>query len=111
MGQTLASVVNDPRTAGQTSGGFWGLGHDASQAPTAPPLDPSKYPHVTKADVQKYIDLVHDAYDRFIRDRQSLEAFDAQHHPGSPAGTDQLAALTTAHILHSAVHLHPCSYA
>lgn len=79
VGQTLASIVNDPRTAGQTSSGFWGLAHDASQAPTPPPLDPIKYPHVTRADLQKYIDLVHGDYERFIRDRQSLEAFDAQH--------------------------------
>lgn len=85
VGQTLASIVNDPRTAGQSSGGFWGLAHDASQAPTAPPLDPTKYPNITKADVQSYVDLVHEAYDRFLRDRQSLEAFDAKHHDEGPA--------------------------
>ncbi|KAF6266668.1 Vps54-like protein-domain-containing protein [Scenedesmus sp. NREL 46B-D3] len=49
----------------------------------APALDPAKYPPVTKADLQQYINLVHGAYDRFIRDRQSLEAFDAKHQPGS----------------------------
>uniref|UniRef100_A0A383V506 Vacuolar protein sorting-associated protein 54 n=1 Tax=Tetradesmus obliquus TaxID=3088 RepID=A0A383V506_TETOB len=83
VGQTLASIVNDPRTAHQTGGGFWGLGHDASQAPQPPALDPAKYPPVSKADLQQYINLVHGAYDRFIRDRQSLEAFDAKHQPGS----------------------------
>jgi hypothetical protein len=59
VGQTLASIVNDPRTAHQTGGGFWGLGHDPSQAPQPPPLDPAKYPPVSKADLQQYMNLVH----------------------------------------------------
>jgi len=86
VGQTLVSIVNDPRTASQTSGGFWGLGHDASQNAQPPPLDPARYPVVSKADVQRYIDLVHGTYERFIRDRHSLEAFDAQHQDGSSGG-------------------------
>ena len=75
VGQTLASVVNDPRTAHQTSG-FWGFGSDATQKDQPPPIDPVRYPPVTKQDVEKYVGMVHGSYDRFVRDRQSLEAFD-----------------------------------
>jgi hypothetical protein len=79
VGQTLASIVNDPRAPSQ-SGGFWGLAGEAAQLPPPPPpLDPAKYPPVSKADLQRYIDVVHGAYEKFVRDRQSLEAFDAQH--------------------------------
>eukprot|EP00879_Flechtneria_rotunda_P024683 GHRR01026185.1.p2 GENE.GHRR01026185.1~~GHRR01026185.1.p2 ORF type:complete len:176 (+),score=38.26 GHRR01026185.1:277-804(+) len=87
VGQTLASIVNDPRTAHHTGGGFWGFGHDASQLPQPPPLDPAKYPPVTKVDVQRYIDLVHGAFDRFLRDRQSLEAFDDHHQQHGASGS------------------------
>lgn len=89
VGQTLASIVNDPRAASQ-SGGFWGLANEATQLPPPPPLDPTKYPHVSKADLQRYIELVHRAYDKFIKDRQSLEAFVAQHEGrGSSSGGSQ----------------------
>lgn len=78
VGQTLASIVNDPRAPSQ-SGGFWGLSSEASQLPPPPALDPVKYPPVSKADLQRYLEVVHVAYDKFVKDRQSLEAFDAQH--------------------------------
>eukprot|EP00882_Tetradesmus_deserticola_P023835 GHRQ01025975.1.p1 GENE.GHRQ01025975.1~~GHRQ01025975.1.p1 ORF type:complete len:146 (+),score=27.66 GHRQ01025975.1:123-560(+) len=107
VGQTLASIVNDPRTAHQTGGGFWGLGHDASQAPQPPPLDPAKYPPVTKADLQQYINLVHGAYDRFIRDRQSLEVFDAKHQPGS---SDPRAGSSQGEPFMTAVQLVPMTF-
>lgn len=78
VGQTLASIVNDPRAPAQPSG-FWGLANEASQPAQLPPLDPAKYPPVSKADLQRYLELVHGAYDKFLKDRQSLEAFDLQH--------------------------------
>lgn len=87
VGQTLASIVNDPRAPSQ-SGGFWGYGAEATQQlpPPPPPLDPSKYPSVSKADLQRYIGLVHGAHEKFAKDRQSLEAFDAQHQGRRPSG-------------------------
>lgn len=82
VGQTLASIVNDPRASSQ-AGGFWGLAAEATQGPSLPPppppLDPTKYPPVSRSDLQHYIAQVHGAYERFERDRASLEAFDAQH--------------------------------
>lgn len=90
VGQTLASIVNDPRAPSQ-SGGFWGLASEATQLPAPPaPLDPAKYPPVSKADLQRYIQVVHGAYDKFVRDRQSLEAFDAQHQGRRASGALRL---------------------
>lgn len=87
VGQTLASIVNDPRATSQSSGSFWGLSQEAAQPPQPPALDPSKYPPVSRADVQRYLDLVHGAYERFMQDRHNLEAFDAQHRAGGSPGS------------------------
>ncbi|KIZ01614.1 hypothetical protein MNEG_6350 [Monoraphidium neglectum] len=79
VGQTLVSIVNDPRTAGlPASTGFWGFGsHDAPQADAQPPpIDASKYPAVSQQDLNQYLKVVRGAYERFVRDRESLEAFD-----------------------------------
>lgn len=93
VGQTLVSIVNDPRTAGQHSG-FWGFGHDAAQGDQPPPpIDLNKYPPVALNDVRDYVRAVHGTYERFVRDRQSLEAFDdakadAAGGSGSGSGAD-----------------------
>lgn len=84
VGQTLVSIVNDPRTAGQPQGGSWffGGGGDAPQADAPPPpIDASRYPPVTLQDLGDYLKVVRGTYERFVRDRASLEAFD-QARPG-----------------------------
>ena len=105
VGQTLASIVNDPRAPSQ-SGGFWGLAADATQQlpPPAPPLDPAKYPPVSKADLRRYIGLVHGAYEKFVKDRQSLEAFDAAHQGRRSSGELGLGPVATAVLWVRGVH-------
>jgi hypothetical protein len=88
VGQTIASIVNDPRTANQGSG-FWGFGADAAPAADAAPpaIDAARYPHVGLADVQEYLRAVHGSYERFLQDRASLDALDrARPSDGAAAG-------------------------
>ena len=88
-GQTLASIANDPRlsSGGGAAGGLFGAfglglgggGHDAlpSADEPPPPIDASKYPPVSLADVQDYLNVVSGAYGRFLKDRADLEALGA----------------------------------
>jgi hypothetical protein len=85
VGQTLASIVNDPRVGAQGSG-FWGLGTEAAPPAPPPPLDPARYPPVSYADVARYLEQLHGGYERFVQDRQSLEAFD-DHHSAAADGS------------------------
>ena len=73
--QTLASIVNDPRMA-QSSGGFFGFG-GSSEPPEVPPppLDAAKYPPISRKDFTKYLAVVSGNYERFMRDRASLEVY------------------------------------
>ncbi len=76
VGQTLASVVNDPRAANQQNA-FWA--HDSKKDVPIPPVDPTKYPPVTRQDFQRYVKVVHGTYERFMQDRGRLALHD--HHP------------------------------
>jgi hypothetical protein len=89
VGQTIASIVNDPRTAGH-GGGFFGFGSDAPPAADAapPPIDGARYPHVGLADVAEYLRTVHGSYDKFLQDRASLEALDRARPAGGGGGAD-----------------------
>lgn len=88
LGSTLASIVNDPRLT-STSSSFWGLGSSAdAEPPPPPPLDPTRYPPVSRADLQGYVNLVHGTYERFERDCQALDALQTTHEPDSGADTD-----------------------
>jgi hypothetical protein len=74
--QTLASIVNDPRMA-QSSGGFFGFGgsSEAPEVPPLPPIDATKYPPISRKDFAQYLAVVSGNYERFVRDRASLEVY------------------------------------
>lgn len=91
VGQTLASIVNDPRAPSQAAS-FWGLAQEVSQPSQPPPLDPARYPPISAADVQRYLDLVRGGHARFVADRQSLAAFDAQHRDAAAGGSSSSSA-------------------
>jgi hypothetical protein len=83
VGQTLVSIVNDPRTANQPSS-FWGSRADASLNQPPPPIDPVRYPPIHRHHVQPYLNVVHDHLDRFVQDRATLEGVD---HPPDAYGS------------------------
>ncbi|GLC48694.1 hypothetical protein PLESTB_000126600 [Pleodorina starrii] len=74
-GQTLVTVVNDPRADAAKSWGAW-LGFrvpDVTWQEPPPPIDTMRYPPVTRRDLAKYLALLSDGcYEQFQAARQSL---------------------------------------
>ncbi len=76
QGQTLITVVNDPRADASKS--WWGFGaftaglKDLQWNQPPPPLDPVKYPHYTRRDLGAYLKVVQALHQQFIHERSSL---------------------------------------
>lgn len=72
-GQALVGVVNDPRDNNTT---WWGFkAQDNSWRDPPPPLDTSRYPLITKQDLERFLRIVGDGkYEQFLEDRDSLLA-------------------------------------
>ncbi|GIL88845.1 hypothetical protein Vretifemale_16775, partial [Volvox reticuliferus] len=74
-GQTLVTVVNDPRLDAAKNWSAW-LGFrvpDVSWQDPPPPIDTMRYPPVTRRDLARYLALISGgSYDQFQQARQSL---------------------------------------
>ena len=70
---TLVSATNDPRSDSQRTG-WWGFKtQDTTWKDPPPPLDSWKYPEVTRADLERYLQIVgHGRVEQFHQDRGSL---------------------------------------
>ncbi|KAG1665155.1 hypothetical protein FOA52_005536 [Chlamydomonas sp. UWO 241] len=72
VGQALASVTNDPRAGSDAWFGFKSA-QDTSWKTPPPPLDPAKYPNVTRADLKRFLKIVgHGQYEQLMEDRRSM---------------------------------------
>mmetsp|Transcript_10458 Transcript_10458/g.22439 ORF Transcript_10458/g.22439 Transcript_10458/m.22439 type:complete len:1189 (-) Transcript_10458:119-3685(-) len=73
-GQALVTIVNDPR-ADANKAGWWGFwAQDTSWKEAPPQLDTSRYPNITRADLEFYLRIVGNGrYRQFQQDRISLE--------------------------------------
>lgn len=67
VGQTLVAVCNDPRKPKS----FWSKFYSQDLGPGPPPLDETKYPSVTRRDLEGYLQIAR-KYETFWHDRQSL---------------------------------------
>ena len=72
--QSLVSATNDPRSDSSRSGWFgFKAAVDTSWRDPPPPLDSWKYPNITRADFERYLQIVgHGRVEQFQQDRDSL---------------------------------------
>lgn len=75
QGQTLITIVNDPRA--DANKGWWGwVGrqdlHSSHWNQAPPPLDPLRYPNITRRDLGPYLRIVQSLHQDFIDERRSL---------------------------------------
>jgi hypothetical protein len=95
QGQTLITIVNDPRVDAKSS--WFGFGRAADPltalgssnwAQPPPPLDPLRYPHYTRRDLGAYLGIVHTAHAEFVHERESLAEMSARQLLLGVAGPD-----------------------
>ncbi len=68
--QSVSGLVNDPRE--QLT--WWGFQtKDMSWKDPPPPLDPYRYPNITRQDLERYLSIVGDGkHEEFLEDRRAL---------------------------------------
>ena len=71
VGQSLTTTCNDPRTDAAGRGWLWARADTSWQLPP-PPIDPTRYPAIQRADLQSYLAIVSGHLEAFHRDRDSL---------------------------------------
>ena len=72
-GQSLTTALNDPREDSRGAWGYWGFRQvDTSWQDPPTPLDPSRYPNITRQHLASYLKVVSGRYENFLRDREGL---------------------------------------
>jgi hypothetical protein len=72
VGQTLVTVVNDPRLVENKNSWLWNFTQDQSWQETPPALDATKYPNIQRQHLESLLQVMEGRYDQFMQNRQKM---------------------------------------